>query len=704
MKLRIVLAAAVALSAFSQTNTTTTTTSTPPAFGWALGSEGSGNTGGISVCADGAGNSIVVGNMQGTFHIGGLYYNSIGGQDIFITKFDSTGQVVWARVEGGTGYDSASAVRVDSAGNVYMAGTFSGTGIFMGIPVTSVGNQDVFIIKYGPDGSFKWITTAGGTDQDDCGSLALDSTGNAYITGRFRGIASFGSNAVARNGATDIYIAKYNVGTASWEWARSAGTGDWDGGSGIAVDSAGYVYHTGSVQEYWGYSVHFGTKSITPFSTNGYSNRDMFLARYNPFAADWDWVNIGGGTAIDSGKCVEVDSTGSVVVSGIFEQTATFGSTTLTADPGGGAYWNNDYFIAKYSSTGNLTWIIQSGGCGYFRNHGIAIDGSDNIYLNATFDGTVNVGASTLTSVGYDNIYVARFNSSGQFDWAKQATGSYYFAAAAVAANSVGDAWLTGFWQGTATFEATTLTSSGYSSFYLAKLNSPVCSDLTVSGVTSNLPLPNNNAALTVTGQETNSGCDDLTNITAVTYLIDYNSNYSLDGGEPSAQVAIAGLISGSSTTVSASFQNAPAGTYQGIVQVDPSNSVVEVNEANNSSGTPLNVVRPDLTVTGLTFTATGTGNKTVTLTSVVNNIGTASTGGNSQVRFADSTNGNTFTNITDPVNAGSIAAGGQTNVQKVWNNVVPGTYWVRVTADPNNTVTEVSELNNEYTLQIVVP
>ena len=154
-------------------------------------------------------------------------------------------------------------------------------------------------------------------------------------------------------------------------------------------------------------------------------------------------------------------------------------------------------------------------------------------------------------------------------------------------------------------------------------------------------------------------------------------------------------------------FTNPPEGSYRGVAVADPSNLIAELNEANNTGSVPLTITKPDLTVTGLTtaFSAGGKpGTKDVSLQATVANVGTASAV-NVQVGFAFSGDGGaTFTNIGGPVSAGTIAAGGSAVATTTWRNVSPGTYLVRVTADPGKLISESNEANNSSTFPVTVP
>ena len=129
--------------------------------------------------------------------------------------------LLWVKQAGGTSSgDAATAVAVDSSGNLYVAGNFQGAATF-GIgeanqtTLSSAGNDDLFLAKYSSSGLLQWVKRAGGSLQDRALSIALDTAGNVYVTGYFQGSATFGLGEISQTtltsaGGDDIYVAQYN--------------------------------------------------------------------------------------------------------------------------------------------------------------------------------------------------------------------------------------------------------------------------------------------------------------------------------------------------------------------------------------------------------------------------------------------------------------------------------------------------------------
>jgi hypothetical protein len=157
---------------------------------------------------------------------------------------DSVGNFLWAKSAGGSSDDVGVGIALDSSGNAYITGYFSGTAVFGATTLTSAGDRDIYVAKLDIGGNFLWAKRAGGISWDSGNGIAVDSSGNTYITGYFNGIAVFGATTLISAGGDDTYIAKVDIG-GNFLWAKRAGGTSSDRGSDIALDSSGNAYITG---------------------------------------------------------------------------------------------------------------------------------------------------------------------------------------------------------------------------------------------------------------------------------------------------------------------------------------------------------------------------------------------------------------------------------------------------------------------------
>jgi len=187
---------------------------------------------GHGIAVDAAGNALVTGYFSdsATFGAGEANETTLTGyHDIFIAQYAPDGSLLWARSAGGSGSDTGLGIAVDAAGNAPVTGYFGdsatfGAGEANETTLTAVGNPDIFIAQYAPDGSLLWARSAGGSNWDSGEGIAVNAAGNALVTGEFYESATFGAGEANETtltsvlGGPDIFIAKYaGVGVPSSE-------------------------------------------------------------------------------------------------------------------------------------------------------------------------------------------------------------------------------------------------------------------------------------------------------------------------------------------------------------------------------------------------------------------------------------------------------------------------------------------------------
>ena len=299
-----------------------------------------------------------------------------------------------------------------------------------------------------------WVKQAGGTDYDFGHSIAVDANGNNYVTGSFSGSSTFGTTTLTSSGDKDIFVAKIDH-NGNWLWANQAGGISYDYGRGIAVDDNGNSYITGEFEE----SATFGTTTLT--SSGSY---DIFVAKLDS-SGNWLWAKQAWGIGEDVGFSIAVDAKGNSYITGVFIESANFGTTTLTSS---GDY---DIFVAKLDINSNWLWAKQAGGTDDDYGNGIAVDANGNSYVTGYFSESATFGTTTLTSSGDIDIFVAKLDSSGNWLWANQAGGTNCDYGHGIAVDDNGNSYIIGNFLESANFGITTLTSSGYYDIFVAKLD-----------------------------------------------------------------------------------------------------------------------------------------------------------------------------------------------------------------------------------------
>jgi hypothetical protein len=473
-------------------------------FVWARQAGGISNDVGYGIAVDNSGNVHTIGYFQGTvdFDPGPATFNltSFGQYDIFIKKLDASGNLIWAKQLGGTGYDLGLSIAIDNLGNVYTTGYFSntvdfdpGAGTFN---LTSTGGIDVFISKLDSSGNFIWAKHIEGTENKMGYSLAIDNSGNVYTAGYFQGTVivdpSIGNVNLTSAGGADIFICKFNS-SGNFEWVKQIGGTDNDFGFSLALDVSGNIYTAGVFEGTVDFDPSVGTNNLT--SSGG---RDAFISKLD-VSGNLIWAKNFGGINDEQARSIAIDASGNVYITGHFEGTADFdpsvGTFSLTSAG------DQDIFINKLDVSGNFVWAKRMGGANNDSGRSLAIDGSGNIYTTGYFRGTTDFdpgsGAFNLTSAGGADIFIHKLDASGNFVWAKQIGSSSDEETLSIAIDGSGNIYTTGYFQGTLDFDpgagTFNLNSAGGWDFFVHKMSQSTLSIYEYNTINTNIyPNPAN--------------------------------------------------------------------------------------------------------------------------------------------------------------------------------------------------------------------
>jgi hypothetical protein len=490
-----------------------------PDWTWAESAGGGGYDYGISVAADDSGNSYVAGYFGSHLIIFGAdTLTKVGDYDLFTVKYDSSGNVLWARSAGGSDIDWANSVAADASGNSYLAGRFGSSAITFGsitLINANAGYSDMFLVQYDASGNASWAKRAGGNNTDRANSVAADTLGNSYVAGYFDSpTITFGTTTLSTVSGADVFLAKYDA-SGNATWAKSAGGSDDDYANSAATDASGNTYVAGY---FFSPSISFGTITLTK---TGYS--DMFLAKYDA-SGNAAWAKSAGGNDYDRAYSVATDASGNSYVSGVFlSDSITFGATTLT---NAGGY---DMFLAKYDASGNLIWANRVGGSDNDGAQGVAVDVSGNAYVTGYFESpTISVGATTLTNAGSGDVFLVKYDRSGNVLWAASAGGSDDDMGYGVATDASGNCYLAGaFFEPTITFGATTLASVNGYDMFIAKTHS--CAGIADTSVAvSGATLTANASAATYQWLDCGNGFAVIGTATSQAFTATANGSYAV--------------------------------------------------------------------------------------------------------------------------------------------------------------------------------
>lgn len=320
----------------------------------------------------------------------------------------------------------------------------------------------------------EWAKQMPGPSNGQSESIAVDADGNVYTTGYFIRSTDFDPSADTVNftsaGEYDIFIQKLDA-NGNFIWAKQMGGTGSDFGRSITVDASGNVYTTGTFEG----TVDFdpGVDTVNFTSAGSY---DIFTQKLDA-NGNFIWAKQIGGSRFDNSASMAIDASQNIYITGQFNETADFDPSSETVNlTSAGDY---DIFVEKLDSNGNLLWVKQMGGSEWDQGNSIAIDASQNIYTTGYFTGTADfdpgAGTENLTSAGYQDIFVLKLDTNGDFLWAKQMGGTDGDAGQSIAVDASGNVNITGYFRGIADFDpgkgTASLTSTGSVDIFVQKLD-----------------------------------------------------------------------------------------------------------------------------------------------------------------------------------------------------------------------------------------
>ncbi len=451
-------------------------------FSWAKSFGGTYYDEGRSVVVDNMGNIFIAGYFEGTVDFnpdsGTFNLKSVGGNDVFVSKFSASGNLIWAKRVGGFGNNHGNGIAIDKENNIYVTGYFNettdfdpGSGIYNIIPPSPMKNN-AFVLKLDSDGNFIWAKNFGGVPN----SIDVDIEGNVYTTGYFNDSFDFdpgpGTYKLISTGNSDIFIVKLdNMGNFVWANSLKGSPKISESAESISIDKFGNILVTG---DFTG-TVDFDPSASTHYLTSmGW--KDIFVLKLNS-SGNLVWVKKMGGKSNDGGFSIAVDKEGNVYTTGIFRDTSDF-------DPGTGiqnsvASGDFDIFISKLDSNGDFKWARCVGGSQNDRGLSIDVDAGGNAYITGYFYSTADFDPGpriyNLTSNGYSNIFILKLNSLGNFVSTKNIGGFDIDNGHSIFLDAFENIYITGGFYQTCYFDQDTLNnytkSNGDRDVFIAKFN-----------------------------------------------------------------------------------------------------------------------------------------------------------------------------------------------------------------------------------------
>ncbi len=419
---------------------------------WAVTLDGLNGDNGNGVTVDEDGNMYVTGHYAGAnpmFYNAGNVSSGVSlpfsvGNAAFLAKYDEEGELQWVAYIEGAGSDLGRAVRVDSSGNVYMAGNYDQSAVIYnagGVASTSVTLRNptaataALVVKFNSDGVAQWAASVDGSGTERANAVTLDTSGNVYIACQYTAApptiynannVSSGLSLANPGSATNaqMVVVKYDAsGVAQWA-VTGIGAGSIIA-NGVRTDASGNVYVGGT---YSGIGSVFNAGNTASGnasfrSTNGNGNA-AFLLKFNASGAA-QWLTSVDGAGNDQGNAVSVDTSGAVFLSGfvaanplIFNSNGA--TASLPARPTGAGTGANAAYVLKFDAAGFAQWRIYLDGVGDDQSQAMAIDQWGVVYMAGKYSNSAPVLYNTdntassvsLRSVTGTAAYVLKYAQS----------------------------------------------------------------------------------------------------------------------------------------------------------------------------------------------------------------------------------------------------------------------------------------------------
>ncbi len=424
-----------------------------PVFEWAKRMGGGAYTNLSASTVDAGGNTYITGEFKGAGDFGSTNLTASGASDIHISKLDAAGNFLWTKQIGGgsAAVIYSHSIAIDNSGNIYITGLFAhtvdfdpGTAVYnlTANPVSNgstIGSTDIFVCKLDNNGAFIWAKQIGGTDGSSYGqgtSIAVDNSGDVFVSGTFAGVIDFNPASGPTDtfyldaGApysSDAYLLKLST-TGSFLWAHNlTASGRVTYPPVVCTDAAGHVYVSGTFKGTVDLDPGTGSYTVTANPSN-VSADDMFLSKFTSsgtlvFAKHLATTNSTGVFTGIVPKKIFADVSGNIYTTGSLGGAGDF-------DPGPASYMlqstgHYQPFISKLDAAGNFLWAKQitiTGQISSAGGQGLVVSDSGGVYITGNFNGIGDFdpgsGVYNITANGDGDIFILKLNTSGDFGWA----------------------------------------------------------------------------------------------------------------------------------------------------------------------------------------------------------------------------------------------------------------------------------------------
>jgi len=346
---------------------------------WIKSGIGSGDIFGSGIDLDSDGNIYLTGTFTGSIEINDETFTGTGA-DVFLIKFNNDGDYLWGKYFGGFQDDYSGDVKVDNDNNVIISASYFSSMYFEENTIMSNGGIDFIIAKYDSDGNFIWVTDEGSNQNIFGERLAIDNNNNIYLTGKFSGTFNIGFSNISANGFVDVYLVKYDT-NGNPIWLKSVGsTGNQDDAADIDTDTQNNIYVSVKVDR------PDQQGRVIKYNTNGQTQFDFFFGNDNTVP-----------------KGMIIDENFDIYITGSYSGIIDFGDGQVNS------VGENDFFFVKYDASASLLYKYIAGSSLADSGNKIAVDSENNIVIGGFCNNSIYFGGNPYFSQGLSDLMLVKF-------------------------------------------------------------------------------------------------------------------------------------------------------------------------------------------------------------------------------------------------------------------------------------------------------
>ena len=306
----------------------------------------------------------------------------------------------WAKIGGSSGQDAGKDIVIDTQGNIYVLGVFRDFDITIeGVTLINAGDDDIFLAKYNPNGGLIWVKSINGQATDFAVKLLIDKNNDVYVSGGFSSpTLTIGTTTLTNSGSYSFFTAKYNS-SGQVIWAKNNLNSNLNA-SIIAIDD-----------NLNSYSI-IATASVATLEKRNVSESLIWSKT----------ITTTGSISSPQVHYVFVNETGVYLTGGFFGSSLTIGTSTILNSASANS---DDMFVAKLDTSGNVLWLKNGLNTSGDNGTVVQVDNNGNVYVLGMFSTGITFDSFTLTSNGDYDLFLVKYNSSGQVIWAKNAGGIF---------------------------------------------------------------------------------------------------------------------------------------------------------------------------------------------------------------------------------------------------------------------------------------